>query len=317
MPIKIPDQLPAAEVLTNENIFVMTNSRAMHQDIRPLKVLLLNLMPKKIETEIQLMRMLSNTPLQVLVDLLRIDDRESKNTPKIHVETFYQDFEHVKNNKYDGLIITGAPLGLIPLEDVVYWDTLEKIIRWSQTHVTSSLFLCWAAQAALKVLYGLEKQTRTQKLSGVYYHHKLEQQDPLVRGFDDVFLAPHSRNAQFDGAFIRQHTDLRIFAESEEAGVYLAASKNCKQVFVTGHPEYDADTLSNEYQRDLAAGIHPHIPANYFPNNDPSLPPYHSWRSHGHLLFSNWLNYYVYQLTPFDLETMNTAATIPDQDWEI
>ncbi len=315
MPIKIPDQLPAAGVLTEENIFVMTDTRAAHQDIRPLKVLLLNLMPKKIETEIQLMRMLSNSPLQVIVDLLRIDDRESKNTPKIHVETFYQDFEQVKGNKYDGLIITGAPLGLVQFKDVVYWDTLIEIIEWSQKNVTSTLFLCWAAQAALNVLYGLEKQTRDVKLSGVYYHRKLEQQDPLVRGFDDVFLAPHSRYASFEGDFIRANTDLQIFAESDEAGVYLAASKDCRQVFVTGHPEYDAGTLHSEYHRDLTAGINPNIPANYYPNNDPANPPYHSWRSNGHLLFSNWLNYYVYQLTPYDLNTLSQRTN--NEDWEI
>ncbi len=318
MPIKIPDQLPAAEVLTQENIFVMTDSRALHQDIRPLRVLLLNLMPKKIETEIQLMRMLSNSPLQVIVDLLRIDDRESKNTPRIHVETFYQDFDQIKDNKYDGLIITGAPLGLVQFDDVVYWDTLEKIIKWSQTNVQSTLFLCWAAQAALKVIYGLEKQTRDVKLSGVYTHHKLEQQDPLVRGFDDVFLAPHSRYAAFDSQFVRDNTDLQIFAESEEAGVYLAATKDCRHVFVTGHPEYDADTLDGEYRRDLAAGIDPNIPVNYYPKNDPTQPPYHSWRSHGHLLFSNWLNYYVYQMTPFDLNSLDTEKqTTSATEWEI
>lgn len=318
MPIKIPDQLPAAEVLTQENIFVMTDSRALHQDIRPLRVLLLNLMPKKIETEIQLMRMLSNSPLQVIVDLLRIDDRESKNTPRIHVETFYQDFDQIKNNKYDGLIITGAPLGLVEFSDVVYWETLEKIILWSQKNVQSTLFLCWAAQAALKVLYGLEKQTREVKLSGVYTHFKREEEDPLVRGFDDVFFAPHSRYANFESSFVRENTDLRIFAESDDAGVYLAASKDCRQVFVTGHPEYDADTLNNEYHRDLAAGIEPNIPVNYYPQNDPKNPPHHSWRSHGHLLFSNWLNYYVYQMTPFDLESLDADASTPQQaEWEI
>lgn len=200
-------------------------------------------------------------------------------------------------------------------DDVVYWDTLIKIIEWSKKNVTSTLFLCWAAQAALKVLYGLEKQTRGEKLSGVYYHHKLEQQDPLVRGFDDVFLAPHSRYASFEGDFIRANTDLRIFAESEEAGVYLAATKDCRQVFVTGHPEYDAETLHHEYHRDLTAGINPNVPANYYPGNDPARPPYHSWRSHGHLLFSNWLNYYVYQLTPYDLDTLDQKAG--GVDWEI
>lgn len=305
MPIKIPDRLPAAEVLSEENIFVMTDSRASHQDIRPLRVLLLNLMPKKIETEIQLMRMLSNSPLQVDVDLLRIDDRESKNTPTSHTRTFYQDFDQVRDNKYDGLIITGAPLGLVQFEDVVYWDMLVKIIEWSRHNVTSTLFLCWAAQAALKVFYGLEKQTREVKLSGVYEHRRLVEHDPLVRGFDDLFLAPHSRYADFQGDFLRANTDLQIFAESDEAGVYLAATQDCRQVFVTGHPEYDATTLHHEYVRDLGLDIAPRIPAHYYPDDNPELLPRASWRSHGYLLFSNWLNYYVYQLTPFDLQKLS------------
>lgn len=308
MPIRIPDKLPAAGVLSEENIFVMTETRAVHQDIRPLRVLLLNLMPKKIETETQLMRMLSNSPLQVNVDLLRIDNRESKNTPKAHLETFYQDFAQVKQNKYDGLIITGAPLGLVQFDDVVYWDTLVEIIEWSRQHVTSTLFLCWAAQAALKVFYGLEKQTRDVKLSGVYEHRRLVELDPLVRGFDDHFLAPHSRYASFEGDFIRANTDLRIFAESDEAGVYLAVSPDCRQVYVTGHPEYDAHTLHNEYQRDVGLGLAPAMPVNYYPNNDDSQSPRSSWRSHGYLLFSNWLNYYVYQLTPFDLGNSNSSG---------
>ncbi len=305
MPIKIPDRLPAAEVLSEENIFVMTDSRASHQDIRPLRVLLLNLMPKKIETEIQLMRMLSNSPLQVDVDLLRIDDRESKNTPTSHLRAFYQDFEQVKAIKYDGLIITGAPLGLVQFEDVVYWDMLVKIIEWSRHNVTSTLFLCWAAQAALKVFYGLEKQTREVKLSGVYEHRRLVEHDPLVRGFDDLFLAPHSRYADFQGDFLRAHTDLQIFAESDEAGVYLAATRDCRQVFVTGHPEYDPTTLHHEYVRDLGLGIAPRMPAHYYPGDNPELPPRATWRSHGYLLFANWLNYYVYQLTPFDLQKLS------------
>ncbi|MGL5373242.1 MAG: homoserine O-succinyltransferase, partial [Aeromonas veronii] len=234
MPIKIPDQLPAAEVLGQENIFVMTESRAVTQNIRPLRVLILNLMPKKIETEIQLMRMLSNSPLQVDVDLLRIDDRESKNTPQAHLENFYHDFEQVRGNNYDGMIITGAPLGLVEFEEVVYWPRIVEIIEWSHQHVTSTLFLCWAVQAALKALYGMEKQTHGEKLSGVYRHHRLDEHEPLLRGFDDEFVAPHSRYAAFDGDLIRAQTDLQIFAESEEAGVYLAATKDCRQVFVTG-----------------------------------------------------------------------------------
>lgn len=309
MPIKISDQLPAATVLSEENIFVMTESRAVTQNIRPLRVLILNLMPKKIETEIQLLRMLSNTPLQVDVDLLRIDDRESRNTPQAHLENFYHDFEQVRHNNYDGMIITGAPLGLVEFEDVVYWERIDEIIRWSHEHATSTLFLCWAVQAALKVLYGMEKQTRGEKLSGVYNHRRLVDHEPLLRGFDDEFLAPHSRYAAFDGDLIRTHTDLQIFAESDEAGVYLAATQDCRQVFVTGHPEYDALTLDQEYQRDLAAGINPKIPVNYYPGNDPAQPPRASWRSHGHLLFTNWLNYYVYQLTSYRLEDIGKVFT--------
>lgn len=309
MPIKIPDQLPAAEVLGQENIFVMTESRAVTQNIRPLRVLILNLMPKKIETEIQLMRMLSNSPLQVDVDLLRIDDRESKNTPQAHLENFYHDFEQVRGNNYDGMIITGAPLGLVEFEEVVYWPRIVEIIEWSHQHVTSTLFLCWAVQAALKALYGMEKQTHGEKLSGVYRHHRLDEHEALLRGFDDEFVAPHSRYAAFDGDLIRAHTDLQIFAESEEAGVYLAATKDCRQVFVTGHPEYDALTLDGEYRRDLAARLTPVIPVNYYPNNDPSQTPRATWRSHGHLLFSNWLNYYVYQLTSYKVEDIGKVFT--------
>ncbi|QFI53363.1 homoserine O-acetyltransferase MetA [Aeromonas simiae] len=309
MPIKIPDQLPAAAVLGEENIFVMSESRAVTQNIRPLRVLILNLMPKKIETEIQLLRMLSNTPLQVDVDLLRIDDRDSRNTPRAHLENFYNDFEQVRSNNYDGMIITGAPLGLVEFEDVVYWQRIGEIIRWSHEHVTSTLFLCWAVQAALKVLYGMDKQTHGEKLSGVYRHQRLVDHEPLLRGFDDEFVAPHSRYAAFDGDLIRAHTDLQIFAESEEAGVYLAATRDGRQVFVTGHPEYDALTLDQEYRRDLDAGLAPSVPVNYYPDDNPANPPRATWRSHGHLLFSNWLNYYVYQLTSYRLEDIGKVFT--------
>ncbi len=306
MPIKIPDQLPAADLLRSENIFVMSESRAMHQDVRPLKVLILNLMPKKIETENQLVRLLSNTPLQVGIEFLRVDNRDSRHTPAEHLDSFYRNFDEVRNNNYDGLIITGAPLGLVSFEDVLYWDQVEEIIHWSRQHVSSTLFLCWAAQAGLKVLYDLPKRTREQKLSGVYEHRTQLPSDPLVRGFDDSFWAPHSRNADFPVDFIREHTDLRILASSECAGSYLMASPDRRQVYLTGHPEYDAMTLAQEYQRDLLAGLNPVPPENYFPNDDTGQAPQNRWRSHGNLVFANWLNYYVYQITPFDLSVMAT-----------
>lgn len=301
MPIKIPDALPAASILTAENVFVMTETRAVHQDIRPLKVLILNLMPKKIETETQFMRKLSNTPLQVIVDLLRIDDHVSKNTPHAHLETFYQSFDEIKDNYYDGMIITGAPLENIPFEEVNYWDTLVEIMNWTKKHVTCTLFSCWAVQAALNIFYNLPKQTREIKLSGVYKEKLSNISDPLVRGFDDYFWAPHSRYANYETKFIEDNTDLQVLAESAETGVFLAVSPDRRQVFVTGHPEYDAVTLDNEYRRDINAGLNPQIPENYYPNNDPEQTPKCAWRSHGNLLYSNWLNYYLYQITPFNL----------------
>ncbi len=304
MPIRLPDELPAVNFLREENVFVMTTTRASHQEIRPLKVLILNLMPKKIETENQFLRLLSNTPLQVDIQLLRIDQRESKNTPTEHLDTFYCDFEDIQDQNFDGLIVTGAPLGLVEFNDVLYWQQIERVIAWAKQHVTSTLFVCWAVQAALKVLYDLPKWTREEKLSGIYQHDTLEPYALLTRGFDGSFYAPHSRYADFPEDLIRQHTDLEILASSQEAGAYLFGSKDKRLAFVTGHPEYDGDTLAQEYWRDLDAGISPQIPCNYFKNDDPSNPPLVSWRSHGHLLFSNWLNYYVYQITPFDLTNM-------------
>ena len=308
MPIKIPDALPASAILTAEKVFVMTETRAIHQDIRPLRVLILNLMPKKIETETQFLRKLSNTPLQVIVDLLRIDDHVSKNTPKAHLDTFYQSFDEVKDNFYDGMIITGAPLGKVPFAEVKYWDSLVEIMKWTNEHVTCTMFNCWAVQAALNVFYDLPKQTREQKLSGVYRHRKAQSTDPLIRGFDDFFLAPHSRYANFETKFIEDNTDLEILADSDETGVYLAVSQDRRQVFVTGHPEYDAQTLDNEYRRDINAGLNPQMPVNYYPNNDPSNNPLCTWRSHGNLLFSNWLNYYLYQRTPFDVNENRASS---------
>lgn len=305
MPIRIPDELPAVNVLREENVFVMTSTRASHQDIRPLKVLLLNLMPKKIETENQFLRLLSNSSLQIDIQLLRIDNHESKNTPSEHLNNFYCNFEDIQDQNFDGLIVTGAPLGLVEFDDVAYWPQIAQVIDWAKEHVTSTLFVCWAVQAALNILYGLPKLTLKEKLSGVYIHKILQPQAPLTRGFDDLFLAPHSRYAHFPTEYIREHTDLDILAESDVAGAYLFASKDRRMAFVTGHPEYDAATLSSEYFRDRDAGLNPDLPLNYFPQNNPELPPSATWRSHGHLLFNNWLNYFVYQITPYDLRQMN------------
>ena len=309
MPIRIPDALPATSVLQQENVFVMTETRALNQDIRPLKVVLLNLMPKKIETENQIMRLLSNSSLQVDITLLRIDKRESKNTPAEHLNSFYRDFDEIQGNNYDGLIITGAPLGLVAFEDVVYWPAVEEVIQWSRTHVTSTLFLCWAAQAGLKALYDLPKQTRAKKLSGVYTHQLSKDHEPLTRGFDAEFRAPASRNADFPVDYIQSNTDLEVLAESDEVGVYIMASRDRRQVYLTGHPEYQTMTLAEEYHRDLAAGLNPSIPVNYFPEDDPEKTPRTTWRSHGYLFFSNWLNYCVYQATPYDLGKLQ-----PSQD---
>ncbi|WP_350238604.1 homoserine O-succinyltransferase [Pectobacterium colocasium] len=305
MPIRVPDELPAVNFLRNENVFVMTSSRAKTQEIRPLKVLVLNLMPKKIETENQFLRLLSNSPLQIDIQLLRIDSRESKNTPAEHLNNFYCDFEDIQNENFDGLIVTGAPLGLVDFCDVVYWPQIARVIEWAKEHVTSTLFVCWAVQAALNILYGIPKMTRKEKLSGVYSHQTLQPHALLTRGFDETFLAPHSRYADFPVDVIRQHTDLDILVESEQAGAYLFASKDKRLAFVTGHPEYDALTLAGEFFRDYDAGLDPAVPVNYFPDDNPELAPKASWRSHGHLLFVNWLNYYVYQITPYDLRRMN------------
>lgn len=301
MPIRVPDELPAVNFLRNENVFVMTSSRAKTQEIRPLKVLVLNLMPKKIETENQFLRLLSNSPLQIDIQLLRIDSRESKNTPTEHLNNFYCNFDDIQDENFDGLIVTGAPLGLVDFCDVVYWPQIARVIEWAKEHVTSTLFVCWAVQAALNILYGIPKMTRKEKLSGVYLHQTLQPHALLTRGFDETFLAPHSRYADFPADVIRQHTDLDILVASEQAGAYLFASKDKRLAFVTGHPEYDVLTLAGEFFRDCDAGLDPTVPVNYFPDDNPELEPKASWRSHGHLLFVNWLNYYVYQITPYDL----------------
>lgn len=301
MPIKVIDQLPAVEALSAENVFVMTESRAAAQDIRPLRIAILNLMPNKIVTEIQLLRLLANSPLQLDIELIRIDDHVSKHTPESHLNCFYRYFSDVQGQKYDGLIITGAPLGLVDYEDVTYWQQFGEILRWADTHVTSTLFLCWAAHAALYHYYGLQREIRGEKLSGVYWQEVVQPFSPLLRGFDQQFLVPHSRYAQVPKQKYQQHDDLHILAEADVTGAYLLQNSSGSRIFVTGHPEYDLTTLDDEYQRDLTANLAPRLPENYYRNNDPAQGPLKLWQAHAFLLFSNWLNYYVYQATPFDL----------------
>lgn len=307
MPIKVIDQLPAVEALSAENVFVMTESRAAAQDIRPLRIAILNLMPNKIVTEIQLLRLLANSPLQLDIELIRIDDHVSKHTPESHLNCFYRYFSDVQGQKYDGLIITGAPLGLVDYEDVTYWQQFGEILRWADTHVTSTLFLCWAAHAALYHYYGLQREIRGEKLSGVYWQDVVQPFSPLLRGFDQQFLVPHSRYAQVPKQKYQQHDDLHILAEADVTGAYLLQNSSGSRIFVTGHPEYDLTTLDDEYQRDLAAGLAPRLPENYYRNNDPAQGPLKLWQAHAFLLFSNWLNYYVYQATPFDLNQIGKS----------
>lgn len=302
MPIKIPQTLPAAGILESENIFVMDVKRADTQDIRPLKIAILNLMPTKIVTETQLLRLLSNTPLQIDVTLLTTATYTSKNTDKSHLDAFYKTFDEVKSVKFDGLIITGAPVEYLEFDKVSYWQELCEIIDWANANVFSTLYVCWGAFAGLYHSYGIEKYPLSVKISGVYRHHTLIPSHPLVRGFDEYFNAPHSRFSYVLRDDIISCSDLELLAESDDAGVYLAASKDMRQIYVTGHPEYDSDTLKLEYERDMLKGISPIVPKNYFPGNDPSKQPHNSWRSHAHLLYSNWLNYCVYQTTPYNIE---------------
>ena len=304
MPIRIPDKLPATKQLNKENIFVMTEKRAMHQDIRPLKIVVVNLMPTKITTETQLMRLLSNSPLQVGIDLLQMDSHLSKNTPQEHLKTFYKTFDEIKYSKYDGMIITGAPVENLDFDEVDYWDELKEIMNWSTTHVTSTLHICWAAMAGLYYHYGVPKYPLSEKCSGVFEHHVNRRTSKLVRGFDNIFYAPHSRHTEVRKEDIKKVKELEILAESDEAGVYLITTKGGRRIFVTGHGEYDSDTLKNEYLRDLEAGKNPSIPKHYFPGDNPSKKPVVRWRSHASLLFSNWLNYFVYQITPYDIESI-------------
>lgn len=304
MPIKIPDQLPATSVLISENIFVMTECRALHQDIRPLKLLILNLMPTKIVTEIQLLRKLSNTPLQIEVEFLRTLSHDSKNTDAEHLEAFYTSFDSVRDRRYDGMIITGAPVEQLDFDDVDYWPELCEIMDWTRTNVHSTLHICWGAQAGLFYHYGVQKYDLPRKLSGVYLHTMEKPSSPLFRGFNDEFYAPHSRYTGVRREDIEAIPELELLSTSEKAGVYAVKSENNRRFFITGHPEYDADTLSLEYFRDVGRGLNPDIPENYFTDDDPTKPPRVTWRSHAQLLYNNWLNYYVYQTTPYDLRGM-------------
>jgi homoserine O-succinyltransferase len=302
MPLNILDNLPAVKILENENIFVMKQTRAVHQDIRPLQILIFNLMPVKITTETQILRLLSNTPLQVEITLIYTKMHLSKNTPKEHLDAFYKTFDDISIHKYDGLIITGAPIEHLEFEEVDYWEEMVRIMDWADSHVTSTMFICWASQAGLYHHYGIPKYMRDEKLFGVFNHKVHNKTNLLLRGFDDEFLAPHSRYTEVRKEDIRKIKDLEILADSDEAGIYLVASKDLKRIFVTGHSEYDPLTLKSEYDRDIAKGINIKIPKNYYPDNDPSQVPLVKWRSHANLLFSNWLNYCVYQVTPYVLE---------------
>ncbi|MEQ2445103.1 homoserine O-succinyltransferase [Pseudoflavonifractor sp. CLA-AP-H29] len=301
MPIKIPDSLPARAVLEGENIFVMTEYRAMHQDIRPLNVLILNLMPTKIVTETQLLRKLSNTPLQIQVELLRTSSYHSRNTDSDHLESFYTTFEKVRDRRFDGMIITGAPVENMEFQQVDYWDELCEIMEWSKTHVHSTLHICWGAQAGLYYHHGIEKRSLPKKLFGVYETMVLKPSSPLFRGFDDIFYAPNSRYTEVWKADILKVPELELIAYSNEAGVYAVKTQDSRQFFVMGHPEYDPDTLAKEYWRDRNKGLDIAVPEHYFPNDNPEKPPVVRWRSAGQLLYTNWLNYYVYQTTPYDL----------------
>lgn len=301
MPIKIPDSLPARATLEGENIFVMTEYRAIHQDMRPLSLLLLNLMPTKIVTETQLLRKLSNSPLQVEVELLQMASHTSQNTDADHLSSFYTTFDKIKDRKYDGMIITGAPVENYDFTDVDYWPELCRIMDWTTTHVHSTLHVCWGAQAGLFYHYGIPKYSLEEKLFGVFPHTALKKQSPLFRGFDDVFYIPHSRHTENHEEDIRKIPELELLAVSEEAGVFAVKSEDNRRFFITGHPEYDPDTLSREYFRDVDKGLPIHVPMNYFPDDDPSRSPIVRWRSAGQLFYTNWLNYYVYQTTPYDI----------------
>jgi homoserine O-succinyltransferase len=301
MPVKIPTTLPARTTLERENIFIMDEDRATHQDIRPLRVAILNLMPTKITTETQLLRLLSNSALQVEVTLLHTATYESKNTDADHLLEHYVTFNDVRNEKFDGLIITGAPVEQMPFEEVEYWDELTHILNWAETNVESNFYICWGAQAALYHRYGIPKYDLPNKMFGVYEHRVLNRTESLLRGFDDIFLAPHSRHTEIRRADIEKADELQILAESDDAGVYIVGTKDGRHLFITGHSEYDPLTLKAEYDRDVNKGLPIHVPRNYYPNDDPNREPTVRWRGHANLLYANWLNYYVYQVTPYDV----------------
>lgn len=301
MPIKIQSDLPAKAELEEENIFVMDENRAISQNIRPLEIIVLNLMPIKQDTELQLLRGLSNTPLQIDVTFLQMSSHVSKNTSASHIKKFYQTFEEIKSNNYDGMIITGAPVEKLEFEEVNYWDELITVMEWSKKHVTSTIHICWGAQAGLYYHYGIKKELLSKKLSGVYKHRVMNRKEPLVRGFDDVFMAPHSRYTQASRQQILDNPRLKVLADSDEAGIYIVLGDGGKEIFVMGHPEYDRLTLDQEYKRDIDKGIEPELPVNYYPDDDCNRKPMLSWRSHANNLYTNWLNYYVYQITPYDL----------------
>ena len=309
MPIQIPNDLPAAEVLQQENIFVMKQTRAETQEIRPLEIVLLNLMPTKIVTETQLSRVLGNTPLQVHLELMMMSSHKSKNTPQEHLLSFYKTFDEIRHRKFDGMVITGAPVEHLDFEDVTYWEELCQIMEWSKTHVHSTFHICWAAQAGLYYHYGIQKKVLPEKLFGVYLHKADYKRAILLRGFDDEFWVPHSRHTTVLREDVEKIPGMKIIASSEEAGVYIMLNKEGRQIFVTGHSEYDIDTLEKEYLRDKAAGLPIHVPVNYYPNDDETKPPIVRWRGHANLLYSNWLNYFVYQTTPYDIMTVGDAST--------
>ncbi len=309
MPVKIPDTLPAKEILESENIFVMGEKRADTQDIRPLKIAILNLMPTKIDTETQLLRLIGNTPLQVEISLLQTSTYQPKNTSQEHLLNHYRTIEQVADEKFDGLIITGAPVEQMDFEQVDYWQELENILDWKETHVSSTFHICWGAQAGLYHKYGIPKYPLKGKMFGVFPHRITSDHEKLLRGFDDDFLAPHSRHTEIRRADIEQASELKILAESSEAGVYIISSKDGRDIYVTGHSEYDPLTLKREYDRDVNKGLPIHIPKNYYPDNDPSQDPVVRWRGHANLLYANWLNYYVYQITPYDVQQIPHGRT--------
>lgn len=304
MPIRIDNELPAKQKLEIENIFVMSNLRADTQDIRPLKIIILNLMPTKLETETQLLRLLSNSPLQLDIEFLQVATHKAKNVSKSHMDKFYKTFDEVNENKYDGMIITGAPVEQMEFEEVDYWDELCKIMDWCKTNVYSTFHICWGAQAALYYHYGIKKYKTPKKIFGIFSHTCLDDTHPLMRGLDDVYYVPHSRHTEIKMSDIAQVKDLQIISYSEEAGVHIVSDMECRKFFVTGHSEYDRDTLAKEYFRDLSKGLDIDMPVNYFPNNDTNLVPKMTWKGTANLIFNNWLNYFVYQKTPYDLSTL-------------